>query len=463
MEHKRILLVEIICQLLIITAAVIGTLASFKNYNEMGDLTVYNNARILVKDELYALENGREFDTPYLYTVVDINGCVVKEEPRLNTYNNKKANINELLQLDKSFYNKNENYVKAVFALKNKDCINAFAVFLIPKSEAIEKSDIECIMYIFLPLIIAITIIIVISTIKIIYVKIKILKPIRHISKSANAIIAGDYSIEVVTNSKLKEIDDEIGELTYAFELMRDEIRERAQAENSLKRAQKELISCISHDLKTPISTIKAYSEGVRDGLAKDIDSQKRYAEIIVNKAEILNKMITDLLEHSNAELNELKIYKKEQYFKQYIDKTADEIKLLLENKGYKFIYESCGDNVLIEFDQNRITQVINNLIENSIKYTDSSKGIIKLIYKSDVLDGYVKITVADNGLGISTEDILYVFDKFYRAEKSRSMSIPGSGLGLSICKYIVEQHGGEIKCKSINPKGSEFSFTLKI
>ena len=228
-----------------------------------------------------------------------------------------------------------------------------------------------------------------------------------------------------------------------------------------LKRSQKELISCISHDLKTPISTIKAYSEGLRDGIGNTEEKRKKYVEVIIRKSEVITKMINDLSEHSNAELNELKIIKNECYLDMYLKKTILEVKLLVEHYGLTFEYQCNVPNLLVSMDKSRITQVIYNLIENSIKYTNDENGKIKITVFYLEIEKKIAFSIMDNGSGISLEDIPYVFNKFYRAEKSRSMSIPGSGLGLSIYKYIVEAHNGNIKCRSNPAAGTEFIFTI--
>ncbi len=126
---------------------------------------------------------------------------------------------------------------------------------------------------------------------------------------------------------------------------------------------------------------------------------------------------------------------------------------------GFEFTYPLSHSNLIVTIDPKRITEVIYNLIENSMKYMDNKKG--RIIIEAEYVEKHILIKVIDNGPGISADDIPYVFDKFYRAEKSRSSSIPGSGLGLSICKYIINEHGGEIYCKSSNRNGCEIGFTI--
>ena len=135
-----------------------------------------------------------------------------------------------------------------------------------------------------------------------------------------------------------------------------------------------------------------------------------------------------------------------------------NEIEGYVRQQGMEFSYSIELEECLVCIDERRILEVLYNLVENSIKYRKED-GKIQMIASRQ--NNGVLIQVRDNGMGISSDDIPYVFDKFYRAEKSRSSSIPGSGLGLSICKYIVEKHGGTIYCKSRKEKGCEIGFTL--
>jgi signal transduction histidine kinase len=169
--------------------------------------------------------------------------------------------------------------------------------------------------------------------------------------------------------------------------------------------------------------------------------------------------MINELLEYSNAQLNKLDIIKEEIYFLDFFNPLMIEINVFVKQNGLSFSYEQRLENMLVVIDPKRITEVMYNLVENSIKYIGNKQG--KITIEAERQDKFVLIKVKDNGIGISPDDIPYVFDKFYRAEKSRSTSIPGSGLGLSICKYIINEHGGEIYCKSSNHNGCEIGFTL--
>ena len=463
MKNRAILQNQILINSVIGVVLLFALWMSVSRFENFKEYSFYNQSRLLVAEEIKAIEEGLEVAGKYPYVILDLEGKVIHGDNKFNLIANDYVNLKEIVQFDKSFYQQNQEDIKVSFVLERNKKVEGFVLFLIPRVDAIEKSEEEILCYIFVPILIAVIVTILLLILRAFYLKRHILDPMREISESAQAIILGNYDIPVVKVQGSRIMSNEVDELTYGFELMRDKLKEKIIREDQLKRSQKELISCISHDLKTPISTIKAYSEGLRDGMANTPEKQMKYYNIIVNKSEVLNHMISDLLEHSNAELNELKIIKKEQYFIEYIEKITKEMKELVEHQGFSFEFENKVPNILVSMDKNRITQVIANLIDNSMKYTNPKDGIIIIDTYYDSNDHVVIITVKDNGNGISTEDIPYVLDKFYRAEKSRNMGIPGSGLGLSICKYIIEQHGGTISCKSKVGIGTEFKFSIKL
>ncbi|MGL5677524.1 MAG: sensor histidine kinase [Cellulosilyticaceae bacterium] len=419
---------------------------------------LYNHTRLLVVDALKALENGEIPDTPYAYAVVDLKGKVHYADEVFGFGD--EVPLVEVAQFDKSFWKENEGLVKSTFIIQKDGEARGFALFLIPKEEAYRYSDREMILDLFGPLMLAIGGLGIAMLSYGLYIKRQFLKPIEKICLSSESIIKGDYDV-VVGEALDKEIkSSEIGSLAYVFELMRDELKAKQERENKLKKAQKELIACISHDLKTPLSSIKAYSEGLGDGVITDPEKRKRYASVIMNKADALNSMINDLLEHSKAELHVLTIEKTEVYFTDYFQKATEELKLVIEKAGMICELQNDAPNRLIEIDTRRMTQVIENLVSNSIKYAVDG-GWIGI--QSRCCDNHIIISVKDKGKGIEHLDIPYVFDKFYRGEKSRNSTIAGSGLGLSICKYIVEEHNGRIECTSKVGEGTSFSVYIPI
>lgn len=425
------------------------------------DFNLYDNEiRILLSEQKNVIEKGIYEKGEYPYVVVDLSGKVIYSDALFKFLPGDKVNVQEMLQFDKSFAASYEDKMKESFVLQKNGTTWGFATFLVPKDIVGNDSKGKGAVKTFVPILMGVLLSVGIQILRTVYLNLCVLKPLKEISGSAKGILAGNYDLEVIRTYEKTIGENEVGDLTYTFELMRDELKSKQVKEEELKKSQQELISCISHDLKTPISTIKAYSEGLRDGIAKTPESRDEYVRIIIDKTDLLIGMISELLEYSNAQLNQLDINRREIYFYEYFYPVMKEIEVLIKQKGIEFTYEVNTPDRLVLIDVRRITEVLYNLVENSMKYIGNKKGQIAV--KADREGEFVRITVIDNGIGISPDDIPYVFDKFFRAEKSRSSSIPGSGLGLSICKYIVNEHGGEIYCKSRHREGCEISFTMK-
>ena len=159
-----------------------------------------------------------------------------------------------------------------------------------------------------------------------------------------------------------------------------------------------------------------------------------------------------DILELSKAEINQMTINKKEVYSKEFFEELLEEVSMDVASSGRRFEVNGDIPNLLINLDEEKITQVINNIVSNSIKYTDND-GVISIRF-SKISEG-LEIICKDNGIGIAQDELKLVFNKFYRSEKHRNQNIPGSGLGLSIAKYIIEMHNGNIEIVSGKDKGT--------
>lgn len=398
----------------------------------------------------------------YPYLVIDLSGNVDYADSQWKVNAKDQVLVQETLQQDSSFMREYQGYQKRVFTITSSThaCVG-FIIYLVPESELTQNIYRTNLLHCFMPVILGMCLTILIVLIRTIYCNKRVLRPLQQVHTSSQAIIQGNYDVEVhrVYEENLKA--NEVGNLIYSFEMMRDELKEKQINEQNLKKAQQELISCISHDLRTPISTIRAYSEGIRDGVAKTSQEQTEYQEIIIRKTILLERMIKELLEYSNTQLNQMDIRKKELYLNEYLRDVLRELRIYVEQNDITFESQIMEDDVIVSIDTRRITEVLYNLVENSMKYIGTGNKVIRIT--AIRRDDHVEIHVLDHGIGISVEDIPYVFDKFYRAEKSRSSNVSGSGLGLSICKYIINQHGGEIYCRSRKSSGSDFWFTLPI
>lgn len=286
-------------------------------------------------------------------------------------------------------------------------------------------------------------------------IKNDLFNPVHEIHIATKSILEGNLNTPVKY-----DYDGEIGTLCHDFEIMRSELSDSFNREKKLKEDEKVLLASISHDLKTPLSSITCHVEGILLEVVTNSDDIKRYAQIIMNKATVLNTMIDDIMEHTKSELYQLSIDVEEVYSAEYF---GELIKDLSQDASHKNCTVTCSDipNVILKLDKKRISELMQNLFVNSIKY-GKDNGRIEVTFSLEQTDKKrFIVSVKDNGNGIAAADLPFIFNKFFRGDKSRTQNIPGSGLGLSISKYIIEQHGGKIECDSILDVGTEMSFFL--
>lgn len=263
-----------------------------------------------------------------------------------------------------------------------------------------------------------------------------------------------DFSLEI-------EEDDEIGQLCQDFEEMRIRLKGSAEEKVEYDKENKELISNISHDLKTPITAIKGYVEGIMDGVASSPEKLDRYIRTIYNKANDMDKLIDELTFYSKIDTNKIPYTFSKISVSNYFRDCVDEVGLEMEARSIELGYFNYVDeDVVIIADAEQLRRVINNIVSNSVKYMDKRNGIINIRIK-DVGD-FIQVGIEDNGKGISAKDLPNIFDRFYRTDSSRNSSQGGSGIGLSIVKKIIEDHGGRIWASSKEGIGTEIHFVLR-
>lgn len=266
-----------------------------------------------------------------------------------------------------------------------------------------------------------------------------IVTPIHMLQMATQNIKNGNLDFEVEVHNK-----DEIGELCEDFEEMRIRLKDNAAEKLRAEQQNKELISNISHDLKTPITAIKGYVEGLMDGVADTPEKQNKYLQTVYSKAIDMDHLINELSFYSKIDTNKIPYTFNRINVVGYFEDCAEDIGRELEDEGFGFSYQNyVDDSVQMIADAEQIKRVINNIVGNSKKYSDKAETQIRMTVK-DVGD-FVQIEIEDNGKGIAAKDLPYIFDRFYRTDASRNSSRGGSGIGLSIVKKIMEDHGGKI------------------
>lgn len=263
-----------------------------------------------------------------------------------------------------------------------------------------------------------------------------------------------DYELEI-------EADDEIGQLCRDFEEMRKRLRDTAAESVEYDKKSKEMISNISHDLKTPITAIKGYVEGIMDGVADTPEKMDRYIKTIYNKANEMDLLINELTLYSKIDSNRIPYNFNTVSVNDYFSDCAEDLHMELDARGIEFSYYNYVESgVKIIADAEQLKRVVNNIVSNSVKYMDKEKSRINLRVK-DVGD-FIQIEIEDNGRGIGAKELPYIFDRFYRTDASRNSSTGGSGIGLSIVKKIIEEHGGKIWATSKEGTGTVMYFVIR-
>ena len=254
---------------------------------------------------------------------------------------------------------------------------------------------------------------------------------------------------------------DEFSELCQDFEEMRRRLKESTEEKSLIEKENRELISNISHDLKTPITAVKGYVEGIMDGVADTPEKMDRYVRTIYNKTNEMDHLINELTFYSKIDTNRIPYTFNKLNVEDYFEDCSEEVGLELETRGIELVYANYVEkDVMVIADGEQIRRVIHNIISNAIKYMDKPKGIIQIRIK-DVGD-FIQIEIEDNGKGIGPKDLPYIFDRFYRTDVSRNSSKGGSGIGLSIVKKILEDHGGKVWATSRLGIGTIMYFVLR-
>lgn len=280
--------------------------------------------------------------------------------------------------------------------------------------------------------------------------------PLVKLKKATQNIKEGnlDFVLEVEGN-------DEFSELCRDFEEMRIRLKESNEEKLLLDKENKELISNISHDLKTPITAVKGYVEGIMDGVADTPEKVDQYIRTIYNKTNEMDHLINELTFYSKIDTNRIPYSFSRLNVEDYFSDCAEEIGLELEMRGIELVYANYVEKeVKVIADGEQIRRVIHNIINNAIKYMDKPKGIIQIRVK-DVGD-FIQVEIEDNGKGIGDRDLPYIFDRFYRTDVSRNSSKGGSGIGLSVVKKIVEDHGGKVWATSRLGIGTIMYFVIR-
>ena len=233
--------------------------------------------------------------------------------------------------------------------------------------------------------------------------------------------------------------------------------------QQKIDRERRNFVSNVSHELRTPLTSIKSYTEALVDGAWENKEIAPEFLKVIETETDRMMRMITDLLNLSRMDQNRLGLEKEFINMNELVLHIVNRFEMVLQSepyreKNYRILTDITQRDLWVELDQDKITQVLDNIINNAIKYSpDGGRIIVRLMEThTDII-----VSVSDEGLGIARKDIPHLFDRFYRVDKARSRAMGGSGLGLAIAQEVVQLHGGKIWVNSIENKGSTFFVSL--
>ncbi len=277
----------------------------------------------------------------------------------------------------------------------------------------------------------------------------QILEPLSALRKASAEIRQGnlDTPIEI-------QAQDEFGDACRDFEAMRLELKAAREQQEKYEENRKELIAGISHDLSTPLTSMKGYASGILDGIAKTPEKQRHYVEMILQGATTMEKLVESLFLFSKLDLGRIPFNFENVPLKDYFTDFYNEQKPLLAEKNINLTMEMNlpkDEQGMVSIDRMQFQRVIDNLISNSSKYSNRDKVDINI--RLEAINNNLRITFADNGPGVPTDDLPKLFDSFYRTDQARSNVAKGSGLGLAITKRIIDGMNGNIWAEA-NPAG---------
>ncbi len=281
-------------------------------------------------------------------------------------------------------------------------------------------------------------------------------KPLKELSYGANEIANGnlDYVIDY-------DSTNEIGVTVKSFNHMTDQLKQLTERQHTIEQSRKEMIAGVAHDLRTPLTSVKGYVEGLMDGIANTPEKQQLYLKTIYTSTLNMERLLDELLTVSRLELGNIELDCKPININDFLDDCAEELRTELHELDFDFEYtNNCDGDFTVMIDTDRFQRVIRNIISNSVKYAKKDeKG--KIEFAAQTYQKSVIITLADNGIGIEDENLSKIFESFYRADPARTKTSEGSGIGLSVARQIVELHGGKIWATGKEGKGLTILISL--
>jgi len=327
----------------------------------------------------------------------------------------------------------------------------SYVVYIIDNKQTVQSLNAEILSRILQAVLIGLVIAVAISLI----ISRALLSPIRGMTKAAEAMADGDFSRKISVES-----EDEIGILSKTFNDMAKQIETMLEELKNAEKLRREFVANVSHELRTPLTNIRSYAETISDDRAIPQETEEEFLRVIINESDRMTKIVQDLLELSRFDSGASELSIEEFSIEKSLRDVYAAIALDARKRDHVINLELEWKLPKVRGDRARIEQVLMNIMSNALKYTPDG-GTIGIF--SGTSYGNVWVRIEDTGVGIPKDDLVRVFDRFYRVDKARSRESGGTGLGLSIAKEIVTKHGGDITIKSTPGVGTAVTVTLPI
>ncbi|WP_028612251.1 sensor histidine kinase [Paenibacillus harenae] len=448
-------------------------LYSLSNDNEPSSSYVINQVRLIVNPLMLYLEQnsgriGTDEVQAELKRLTNDNGIHLVYAQldgtvpfrSTSSFLPREINANRSLHYDLYSAKQEDGLFKIAFPVIDKDSQMQVgnAIYLLPESKVFLPKSYNRPILSFLVIVFS-SLLAVILLISMRYkIKHHFISPIHQLKHHAEAILKGKYEEKTMYAGM-----NEMGDLFAMFDQMRIEIMYLSIQRMKQEKAQKELITNISHEIKTPITTVKAYIDAILEGVCSDTEGILEYVEIMRTHTDKMARLVEDLILHALQDLGQITVEPREQYSQEVLQRILKPIGHYVRTNGLSYIEPKEIPNVLIPIDAVRIEQVISNLVSNALKHSSPGDSIR---IEAELDSGKLRITIADTGRGILPQDMPFIFDRYFRGhadEGSKAFVQAGTGLGLSICKTIIEAHGGTISFASKQDLGTTFHFTLPL
>jgi signal transduction histidine kinase len=281
----------------------------------------------------------------------------------------------------------------------------------------------------------------------------QMLRTVREIAAAARQVAGGQFGVRVAPDGP-----DELAGLARDFNVMSERLEEIDRARREMEEARRHLIAAISHDLRTPLASIRAMVEAIDDGVVADAETIQRYIHTVLGEVQRLSGLIDDLFELSRLDAGVLALQMEPGSLHDLVSDMMEALQVQAAEKGLTL--QGAIDDSLppVMMDAARVQRVLYNLVQNAIRHTPPA-GTVLLEAREE--PDAVRVDIVDSGEGVAPADLPHIFDRFYRGEKSRVRAQGGAGLGLAIARGLVEAHGGRIWAQSAPGQGARFSFVL--